>query len=1692
MRAIGANRVSADEKQFYNGRKIQKQESNCGKLRIIVTLPFFPLQDFPSEEAGNVRAEGMQEAADLNLDLRCAGPGRKGKKANCIAGAGGALLAGALAVLWPQALLCIPAFAQTPLPAQHQPPRVAEARRFLAARGWPPARRMRRLPSHLAASLRPLPQIQTSVISTWTPLGPTAVQTPNLGLVTGRVSAIAFDPSDVTGNHVYIGTTGGGVWAAQNAAVSTPYTVSFVPLTDSLSAEGGVIDTSISIGALTVQPGGTGVVLAGTGDPNDALDSYYGNGILRSTDGGTTWSLIWQTEDANDHLGLENYAFFGEGFAGFAWSTVNPQIVVAAVSQAYEGDAVNAVEPGASLQGLYYSSDSGATWHLARITDGNGQDVQGPLDPFPLPDGNAATAVVWNPIRQLFIAAVRYHGYYSSPDGVTWTRLAAQPGSGLTAAACPTNAGATGSIACPIFRGALAVNPETGDTFAWTVDIDNQDQGLWQDECNLNGGACQNASISFSRQWPAAALETSTSQGPVTIADGDYNLTLAAVPSQQDTLIFAGANDLWKCSLAMGCQWRNTTNSTTCMSAQVGEFQHALAWNAWNPSEILLGNDSGLWRSMDAVGETGAACSASDAMHFQNLNGGLGSLAEVQSVSSIVSSPYNLLAGLGVNGAAGVKASVATADWPQILGGYGGSVGVDPVSGATWYVNDQAGVAVYRCSQAAPCTPADFGASPAVTNADVGNDGFAMPAPAPILVDPYDPTQLLIGTCRVWRGPGSGSGWTPSNAISPIFDTSSTTGSCQGDALIRSIAAQARAGGEVIYAGTYGSANGGANLPGHVLSAIFSPSGSGMPAWTDLTRGTVVNDSLPLNDYGFDISSVVIDPHDTSGKTVYVTVAGVGEKNQTVQTVYRSTDGGSTWNAITANLPNSPANALAIDPENANVVYVATDAGVFYTTEVASCAQPLSRCWSMFGAGLPQAPVVTLAAAPATAAAPVLVAGTYGRGIWQAPLWSAGANLPAASATPSSLTFAGQVFGAPSAAQTITVSNTGNAALSFSSVGFAGDAADFSASGGCLNASVAAAGTCSLQVVFTPQATGPRTAQMILSGNIYGGQLVVDLNGTGLPSGGVTLTPGSLSFGQVADNSTSPALPVQFTNPGSAAVPISSISVTTPFTIVSDSCGSSLAANSSCQIKIAFAPAQPGPATGLLILSDGAGTQTVQLSGAGAAPATDILGQTSMSFPATPAGQISAAQPLTITNNGDLPLAIASIAASANFQQSNGCQGGVAAHSVCTVNVQFAPTQAGNLTGALTITDQLGVRTVGLSGTGLQPGAFSLSPASLNFPQQQPGVASPPQTVLVTNAGGAPMANIGLQITGPATASYSIPATTCGALLNAGGSCAVQVVFTPNATGPIAAMLAISSSTPGIMAAYVPLNGVGLLPNGLEATPALVQFPTAAVGQSAPPQFVTISNASSYAVAPVSLTASGPFSIAQSTCTGVLNPGSTCTASVVFQPTAAGAATGLLTVSSTAVAAPATAALTGAGFSFTVTPSGPTAQTVTSGQQGDYKLVITPTGAQGTFSFQCGTLPSNALCLFNPGAETLNDGVQGNVEVEIYTGSSGIAQARPASRFPPAGLPASALALALCLVPLGLRRRRRAFLAVALAAALIAGLSSCTSAIGGVVGSGGSGGQSSSGGTPAGTYTIPVTVTSGGLSQTVSLTLTVD
>ncbi|WP_433984297.1 choice-of-anchor D domain-containing protein [Tunturiibacter empetritectus] len=188
--------------------------------------------------------------------------------------------------------------------------------------------------------------------------------------------------------------------------------------------------------------------------------------------------------------------------------------------------------------------------------------------------------------------------------------------------------------------------------------------------------------------------------------------------------------------------------------------------------------------------------------------------------------------------------------------------------------------------------------------------------------------------------------------------------------------------------------------------------------------------------------------------------------------LYRSIDAGAHWSNISSNLPDAPANSVVVDPNDANTLYVAMDTGVYVTTEVTTCTT--ANCWSIYGTGLPNAPVVELAAAPAMPTGDgrtgELRAGTYGRGLWQIPLVTAAiAAQPIISLNPTSVIFNGQSIGTASATQTITVTNTGLAPLTVSLVAVTGD---FNETDNCTAAPIAINVTCTIQVSFLPTATG--------------------------------------------------------------------------------------------------------------------------------------------------------------------------------------------------------------------------------------------------------------------------------------------------------------------------------------------------------------------------------------------------------------------------------------------------------------------------------------------------------------------------------------------------------------------------------------------------------------------------------------------
>src|SRR5208283_1397867 len=95
---------------------------------------------------------------------------------------------------------------------------------------------------------------------------------------------------------------------------------------------------------------------------------------------------------------------------------------------------------------------------------------------------------------------------------------------------------------------------------------------------------------------------------------------------------------------------------------------------------------------------------------------------------------------------------------------------------------------------------------------------------------------------------------------------------------------------------------------------------------------------------------------------------------------------------------------------------------------------------------------------------------------------------------------------------------------------------------------------------------------------------------------------------------------------------------------------------------------------------------------------------------ATGVGSLSAAQAVTLTNSGGVPLKSIAISVIGAFQESDTCGGQLAGSSTCTISVAFAPTQTGNATGTLSIADASQTQTVALNGLGVAPPAFSVVP----------------------------------------------------------------------------------------------------------------------------------------------------------------------------------------------------------------------------------------------------------------------------------------------------------------------------------------------------------------------------------------------
>ncbi len=419
-----------------------------------------------------------------------------------------------------------------------------------------------------------------------------------------------------------------------------------------------------------------------------------------------------------------------------------------------------------------------------------------------------------------------------------------------------------------------------------------------------------------------------------------------------------------------------------------------------------------------------------------------------------------------------------------------------------------------------------------------------------------------------------------------------------------------------------------------------------------------------------------------------------------------------------------------------------------------------------------------------------------------------GTAAPQAVLTPTNVAFGNQTVSTTSAAQVVMLSNPGNATLTIVGVSLEGaNPADFAQTNSC-GSSLAAGASCAISVTFTPASAASFNAVITVEDNAAGPPQMAALSGTGVaPAPQAVLAPTSLAFPNQTAGTTSAAQTLTLSNPGSATLTITGISLAgmNPGDFAqTNTCGSSLAAAASCTISVTFTPASAASFSATISVADNAAgsPQTAAVSGTGVAPAAPeaVLSPTSLTFANQTTGTTSPAQTVTLSNPGIAPLTITGISLTgtnpSDFAQTNTCGSSLAAAASCTISVTFTPASAASFSAAISVADNAAgsPQTSALSATGVSPPAAADFGVSSSTPPQtvQPG-ASAQYIIAVASASAETPFTSAVTLTASglppgATASFNPASVTPGA---SGGNSTLTVQ-----TGGIAASRTPNSASP--------------------------------------------------------------------------------------------------------------------------------------------------------------------------------------------------------------------------------------------------------------------------------------------------------
>ncbi|HUS18295.1 MAG TPA: choice-of-anchor D domain-containing protein, partial [Terriglobales bacterium] len=1028
----------------------------------------------------------------------------------------------------------------------------------------------------------------------------------------GRTTAIVVDPNVPT--TVYVGGAQGGAWKSTDSGAN------WTPLMD------GPGIPSLAVGSMAIDGSANpSTVYVGTGEQGSAFDSYYGAGVLKSADGGTTWTQLGAGVFAGPFSCSNTSTGFGFSCGGAFIGGLsvrpggaNPATLLAAVS------LPSGISSGS---GIYRTTDGGATW--TRVLSGS--------------TSLGATSVQYATANIAYAGLDSLGVYRSNDGGASWVQV---NGNGTLTPG--------GRIELSV-----ALSDTSGLTVYATVGTSDGDLiGLFK---TTDGG------LTWTKQ--TALTDYCTPQC--------WYDNVVAVNPQNANVVFVGGS-------AVTGHLSKTINgggSWTAATSAIHVDHHAAAFTP-DGSKLYWGNDGGVYSTTDTT--TASATAA-----WTNLNSNLGL---TQFYANFALHPTDINIAFGGTQDNGTQRYDGTQDlslaWNNtgFCGDGAGNV-IDASNPSIVYTN---------------CQNIDIGKS---TNG--GLSGFSSIDSTitssdrvlfipPLVGDNFSggSNNVYFGTFRVWQTRNQGASW---QAISISLATNKITR-----------LAVAPSDRSIMYV----SSDDGKVWRGErLLDAAPNDCATLLNCFTEIT-----SDLLPA---ARRINALAVSPFDAM--TVYVGHGGFGS---TTRHLSRSTGGGS-WVDITGNLPNTPIQDIVVDPDIPGTIYVATDIGVFISTNDGAT-------WGTLANGLPRLAVYGLKLHRASR---TLRAATHGRGFWDlaVPTTVVGAG---GILLPSSLSFGLRPVGSPSAPKLISFVNNGSSPTTIGTVLISGNF--YLSSNGCVG-TLAPSASCNIGIIFNPPTTGLHNGSVSVASNAASSPAVGGLSGIGGPPNDnfasavvvnspnfthSTSTLGATTEGSDPTPSCLLGSPVSKTvwysyTPGAngqAVINTRGSNYDTVLAVFTGTQGALAEVINGCNDDIGNVAESPSEVTVNVVAGttyrimvmgfvpkDG-GELVFNLNGPGpiilTPPVVDVNAVV---------GRTAAPQTVNFFNGSGAAITINTISVTGDYTATHNCPLGASAFvnaTSCSISVTFSPAGAGVRNGQLTIVTSAGTRVVALNGTGVE---FTLS-----------------------------------------------------------------------------------------------------------------------------------------------------------------------------------------------------------------------------------------------------------------------------------------------------------------------------------------------------------------------------------------------